>query len=69
MNLIYDLRKVACEPAHFEDVHGAKQSEIGESNPVVSCSQGRRLSVSPISATSQYPGQESNLGLDLRRVA
>jgi hypothetical protein len=68
-NLIYDLRKVACEPAHSEDILPANQSEIRESNPVVSCSQGRRLPISPISAKKQYPGQESNLGLDLRRVA
>jgi hypothetical protein len=68
-NLICDLRKVACGRAHSEDVVAENQSEIRESNPVVSCSQGRRLPISPISAHHQYPSQESNLGLDLRKVA
>ncbi len=53
-NLVYDLRKVACDPAHPGDVVAANQSEIGESNPVVSCSQGRRLPISPISETTEW---------------
>jgi hypothetical protein len=68
-NLICDLRKVACEPAHSEDVHLPLQWTRRESNPHYRHARPASSHWTTGPLTNQYSGQESNLGLDLRKVA